>query len=416
MGSTAATFDFALKERYTNKQVVENLCFADRPLLGKMPRDTEFQGKGHPVPLIYRAPQGISVTLANAQTNAAINSGAAGPTKGFRFLVTAGDLAGSVEIGDKVIEMSRGNPGAFLQDKQVEIDGLYEQMSDQLAIALASDGGQSLGNSVGNVTTTTVTFANPADARNFEVDMNLEASLASGGAAADALLAGTAFVTAVDVDAGTITINALPGAWNAAGVLFLFRVGTFFGNTTNFILYGFRAYINSSPVSIYSSGARTADKQRMAGVVVPAADVAGLGIEQRIQILGSRLTGRGKGPGADSYVLHPEDWQTLAIALQSRGTRSLTDDSTSFGYEYLEVIAGGKRAKVYCDRFWPKALCGGLLMKTWTLFSMRELIHPLSGDGLQMLRKSTTNDYEYRLQAYPGLGCNAPGYNGRVPV
>jgi hypothetical protein len=33
-----------------------------------------------------------------------------------------------------------------------------------------------------------------------------------------------------------------------------------------------------------------------------------------------------------------------------------------------------------------------------------------------MLRYATTNDYELRLESFPQLVTNAPGYNGRVPV
>jgi hypothetical protein len=33
-----------------------------------------------------------------------------------------------------------------------------------------------------------------------------------------------------------------------------------------------------------------------------------------------------------------------------------------------------------------------------------------------MLRKATTNDYEFRLKSYPIHATNAPGYNGRIPL
>jgi hypothetical protein len=161
---------------------------------------------------------------------------------------------------------------------------------------------------------------------------------------------------------------------------------------------------------------RLTDRVCLAGMAVPSADLTGKGIEERIQILGSRLTGRGMAPGADSYFLNPEDWQNLAIALQSRGERSLSDDSAKFGYEYLSVIAGAKKAKVYADRYFPSGVVFGLKKDVWTLYSLEELVHTLKGDSLEMLRKSDANDYEYRLVSYPGLGCSAPGHNGRAPL
>ena len=419
MASTITTFDFALRDRYTNKQTVQNLCFADRVTLGKMPKDTEFQGRGHPIPVIIRSPLGIAVTLANAQTNATTNSGAAGNTKGVEFLITAGDLVGTVDIGEKVIRASRANPGAFLQNKTAEIDGLYGGVADDLARAIQGNGTNLLGVSP-NLVGTTITFTNPSDAMYFEVDMLLEASLADGSGAADALLAGTAYVTNRDLNAGTVTINALPGAWNGAGTLYLFRAGTFLGNVGNLITHGFGSYITSAaaPPALYgvSAAARLAEKQRLCGVVLPAASVAGLGKEVRMQMLGSQMTGRAKGPGGKFWTMHPEDWQDLAISLQSRGQRPLTDKSTSFGYEYLEIVAGGVRGEVYADRFNPKGKARCWRIQNWTLLTMGEMIGPQNGDGLTMLRKATTIDYEYRLLGFPGVGCEAPGWQGEVPV
>ena len=419
MASTINTFDFALKERYTNKQVVENLCFADRPMLGKISKDTEFQGSGHPVPVIIRSPLGLAVSLQNAQTNATGNSGIAGNVVGYQFMVTAGDFSGSVDIGEKAIRASRGNPGAFLQNKQAEIDGLYGGVSDVIAASQMGNGTNVLCVASAAPTTTTVTVTNPSDLMYIERDMLLEASTATGASASDALLAGTAYVASVNRDAGTFVLSALPAAWNGAAIYF-FRAGTFRGNVGNFIQEGFRSYIDSSgaPPDVYgvTAAQRLTDVQRLAGVYIPAGEIAGYGTEVRIQMLGARMTGRAKGPGAKVWSMHPEDWQNLAIALQSRGQRSLTDDSTNFGYQYLEVIAGGVRGEVYADRFNPRGLALAWHMPSWTQFSMGELVGTISGDGLQMLRKATTNDFEYRLVSFPGFGCNAPGWNGQVAV
>lgn len=408
MASTLTTFDFALKEWF-NSERIQQIIFSDRPFLGMVKKETEFQGSGHPVPILYKAPQGVAVGLTDAQSNKT-NVG------GLQFMITAGDVSAAVDIGDKVMKASRSNPGAFLQNKKTEIENLYEMVSDVIAIALAGNGGQSLGQASGAISTLTFTLTDKTDIHKFHVGMVLESSTGDGSDAAHTLDSGTATVTAVDLAAGTFTVNADP-SWGSNQ--YFFRRGMFYGDTTDFVMWGVQAYIwtdASTPVAIYSSGARMSDRVRLAGMAVPSADLTGLGIEERIQVLGSRLTGRGMAPGVDSYFLNPEDWQSLAIALQSRGERPLTDDTTSFGYQYLNVIAGAKKAKVFSDRYFPAGVCFGLKKDTWTLYSMEELIHTLKGDGLEMLRLSTANDYEYRLVSYPGLGCNAPGHNGRCPL
>jgi hypothetical protein len=106
----------------------------------------------------------------------------------------------------------------------------------------------------------------------------------------------------------------------------------------------------------------------------------------------------------------------LEIALNSRGIRQLTDDKTRFGFNVLQVGVAGTLVTIYPDRCVPKGTFFGLRQDTWTLWSMTEWLHPLAGDGLTMLRKSTTNDFEYRLESFPQLGQNAPGWNGRVPL
>lgn len=413
MASTVTTFDFALKEWF-NGERVENLIFADRPLLGRLKKETEFQGSGHPVPVISGVPQGVAVSLTDAQSNAT-------NITGVQFMVTAGDVSASVEIGDKVMKASRANPGAFLQNKKTEIEGLHGLVSDILAIAMAGNGGQSIGViGSGGWSSTTCTLEDPADVHKFHVGQVLVASANDGSSTSHTLLGSgaTATVTATDPAAGTITVDSVPGSWVAGS--YLFRRGMFFGNTTKFVSHGIASYVSNAaaPPALYSVSAadRLAYRQLLAGMSVPSADLTGKGIEERIQILGSRLTGRGKAPGADAYYMNPEDWQSLAIALQSRGQRALTDESTRFGYKYLEVIAGAKEAKVFADRYFPVGTVFGLREGTFTLYSLEELIHVLKGDGLDMLRKSGANDYEYRLVSYPGLGCNMPGHSGRAPL
>ena len=128
------------------------------------------------------------------------------------------------------------------------------------------------------------------------------------------------------------------------------------------------------------------------------------------------MTGRYKGPGPTHGFMNPEDWQNLSIALQSRGVRPLKDDTTRFNFMAIEVVMGGKLVKIYPDRFCPRGTFFALRMKDWTLHSMLKLIHPISQDGLVILRKSTANDYEYRTVSYPAMVTVAPGWSGRVGI
>lgn len=410
MASSLTTFAFAIKDRYNKASVVENLTMSESPLMAMISKDTDFAGDGTHIPLIYANPQGVSGALSRAQT---VSATTGGNIRGAKFILKAGDYLGAVSINDKLVQQSRNNMGAFLQNRAAEIDGLYTQMASDLATYMYGNSGNSIG-VVSSIASLVITLTEPTQTMNFEVGMQLERNTVDGSDGTTAATAETYTVTAVDRAGGTITIDATT---NLAATHFLFRKGTYRGNTGVFIFHGLQDFIwpDNSPPVIYSM-TRTADTQRLAGSRVNAADITGLGIEERLQVLGTYMTGRYKGPGPSHVFLNPEDWTNLSISLQSRGQRPLKDESTRFGFMAIECIMGGVQVKVYADRYCPKGTAFALRLKNWTLHSIKDLIHPIEEDGLTLLRNSTTNDYEYRLVSYPSLCTNAPGHSGRVAL
>jgi hypothetical protein len=141
-----------------------------------------------------------------------------------------------------------------------------------------------------------------------------------------------------------------------------------------------------------------------------------MGIEDRLQYLGAYMTGTYRTPPPDTLILNPLDWMKLAVSLQSQGIRDMKDEDTRFGFRVIEWNVGGTAVKVYSDSFFPRGTAFLLRKRHWKLHSMGPLIHPIEADGISLLRKATTDDYEYRLKSYPVLECNAPGYNGRVTL
>jgi hypothetical protein len=409
MASTLATFDFALKTRYTD-QKVENLTMADRPLFAMTKRNEDLSGTQLVIPLVHVNPQGAAGdALATAQTNAT-------NVVGKKFAITPGDYFAKVDIGDKVLVLSRGNAGAFLENQLAETDGLYEQVADNFAIYQWGAGGGALGQRA-SAATNVITLINPQDTLDFEEGMTVVASAGDGTGGSDALRAGSTTVASVQREAGTVTLTSAAGITSFADNDFLFRQGDFWGNTTVAIFKGVQAFVTSSsaPAALYGM-TRTTDPQRLAGCRVPATDLSGKNIEERIRLLGAYMSGRYKTPGGLTGFLHPEDWQNLETALAARGQRPLTDESTRFGFMKLQVVMGGKIVDIFPDRYTPKGTFFALRLQNWSFYSPGKLIQTVNGDGLTMLRKATTNDYEFRLKSYPIHATNAPGYNGRVAL
>ncbi len=407
MASTLATFDFALKERYTAKMVAD-LTFQNRPLLAKLPKDTNFEGDVEPIPVAYSDPQGVSATLANAQTGESNLTGQ-------KFNITVGEIDGVVSIGDKVMKASRGNAGAFLKNHIGEIDGIINQVANSMTVYLYGNGGNALGQRASE-TSEVITLTNIGDTVNFEVGMTIEGSLTDG--LTGAVRAGSTFVTAVNYEANTITVDDASDITGFADDDFIFRLGTH-GQTTGVdIVQGLSAWIPATAPSAtaFFGVDRTANITRLSGTRLLTTDVAGLDQEERHKRLCTRISSRGGGPGATDIFLNPEKWQDLEIGLASRGLRSVETKIGSFGYQTLELVAGGQKVAIWSDRFCPLSTGFALHMPSWKLKSMLGVPHFLNGDGLRMLRKGASNDYEVRVVAYPQLCTNRPGWSGRTPV
>jgi hypothetical protein len=415
MPSTISQFDAFLKN-YFNPQKVEDLTRAGKPFFGRIKKNEDVSGDQWNVPILWSNPQGLSGgSLANAQT-------ATGNIKGDKWAILMGDYFGTVSIGDKVIMASRNNAGAFLDNKTTEIEGLYEAFSNDLALYLFRNGGGSTGRiNATYVSGNVIGLADPRDTFNFEVNEYVQASAGDGTGASDAARAGNTFITGVDAVNGTITLSNAAGITGLAANDFLFRLGNIAsGGTGALIMHGVQAYITatSAPAALWGV-TRSTQVQRLSGCKVATADVNGKGIEERIQLLGAYMAGRFRAMtsgGSYECYLHPEDWQTLTISVQTRGIRPLEESDTKFGYEYIDVIAGGKRMKVFADPYCPKGNAFILRMDNWVLGSYGQLVRTLNGDGLTMLRAATTNSFEYRLQGYPEVSCNAPGFSGFVPM
>ena len=416
MGSTLTTFDALLKERYIDSSKVEELVYPQNVLLGRLEKrgDTGMVGSKMPIPIITTNPQGVGGVFSQAQANAS-NIGAN------EFLTTAGDYFGVIAIGDKVMKASRTNAGAFLENKITEIDGLYETAMDSLSLYAWGNGGQACGR-IGAIAGNVVTLQTPSDAANFEVNMSVVASSADGSTSTDALRdsGDSTTVSGINRATGEVTLTSVAAIAGLAVGDYLFREGDFFGDQGVIVLRGVQAYITATdtPGALWgvSAATRATDVQRWAGCRVDPASLAGKSIDQRIKALFSQMTGRFKAKAPTACYLHPEDFDTLETVMAAKGIRPLEDESTQFGYTKIDVMTASGRIPVYTDRHVPLGNCFALREENWWISSMGELLHVQNSDGLQMLRQSTTTDYEFRLLSYPILACNAPKNNGRIPL
>lgn len=423
MTQSLTSFSAFLKTRYTPEHI-QNVTEHERILYAKTPKDGNCSGEEYDEPIIVSNPQGIGATRAIVQTNQAqVQPGS--NLIGKKWRLTFGDYKAGVVVDEKTIRASKDDMGSFLRGKGAELDGLLEALADHYAILQYGDSGHSLGSFT--ISSGVCTLVNPDDIVNFQIGMQIQASANDGTSTGHSLLGSGSigYVGAVDINAGTFTVGsadanpvvaATPASWT--GTMFAFRVGDFGGGATpNVFFSGLGAWLTAAAPSATSwYGLDRTSSPYLSGVRLSATDIAGAGIEQRLKRLVTRCVGRWGGPGPNEIYINPEKWQNLADSLESRGQRPLDGKMATFGYQYLQLTAGGKKVDVLADRYAPFSTAWALAMKYWKFRSYGPIIDILRGDGNEMLRSTSTDTYEVRVVSFPVFSTPAPSYSGRVAL
>lgn len=419
MAHTVNTFDAFLKDNY-DKAEIARLVNEDHVALDMLDTGLKLTGRRWIVPFIDGNPQGLGATVAGAQAGAQ-QAGTGGSIQGDEWTITYGDYSAHVEIADKVMAVSASDMGAFFEDKKEEIDGLYRSFADTMSSYILRDSGHALGSFT--ISSGVCTLVNKSDIVQFEKGMILAVSANDGTSTAHALLtANLGYVIAVNYNAGTFTVSATangaagtPTDWT--GTMYAFRSTDFGGGATpNRIILGYGAWCPAAdPTSTVFEGInRAIDPLRRGGVRLTAAEVAGLGIEQRIKRLSVRMASR--GIAGKKVLLHPEQWQALADSLEARGNRSLDQKVGQFNFASLKLATPRGTVDIFADKFMPIDAAYMFDPQYIKLGSVDGFPKVVNGDGLTMLRKSDANTYEYRLVTYPAYCHKRPSACGRVPL
>ncbi len=425
-GSTSTLLDGFLKDNY-DKEETARLVNDEHPYLDMVGTDKRGTGRRWIIPFIDGNPQGHAATVAGAQ--AAAESAMVGSViSGDDWQIPWGDYSDHVDIGHKVMAQTASDMGAFFEDKKEEIDGLYRGFADVMERYALGDSGHTL--TAGGFTESTgvCTCTNITEIVNFEKGMLIQASAAAGLSTSDSLLGSGSigYVYAVNYNTGVFTVgtsaaNAIantagtPASWT--GTMYAFRNTDFGGTTTpNVIITGYGAW---NPVSDPSSTTfmginRAIDIVRRSGVRLTATQCLGLGVEDRIKKLCTAMGYLGKP--ARKAMLHDIQWLALANSLEGRGQRPIENKVGSFSFPSLQLASPRGTVDVFSNRFMPPDTVYAFDPKGISLASLSGFPEVINGDGLDMLRKSDANVYEYRLYTGPGYAHRRPNMTGRAPL
>lgn len=394
------SFAAALKQHYTADRV-ENMVYADNPLLALMPKMESFGGKNLPIPIIYGNPQGASAVFATAQankTNSQLKD----------FVLTRNSFYSLASISNEVLEASKGNQNAFMEAATVEIDGAIQAATRQLAIAMYGSGSGSIGQVANSsFATTSLQLSQVEDVTNFEVGMKLQVSATDGGGS---VRAGTLTIVGVDRDAGTITtsVNLSTGIAAIAQNDHIFVEGNY-----DAMIKGLRAWVPDSAPSAtpFFGVVRTADSTRLGGIRF---DASAMPIEEGLIAAASRAAREGAKP--THCMIHYSDFADLEKALGSKV--QYVDLKVNADVGFRGIVVNGPRGpiKVIPDQNCPAGRAFMLQLDTWKLYSLGKAPKILDADGMKMLRENSADAVEVRVGYYAQLGCRAPGWNCNIKL
>ncbi len=409
MGLDLTTFEFAMKQLYTDAKV-RKLVYTDRPLHALLPKYEDATGENIPTPLLYGNPQARSANFGVAQSQAANAS-----SKGVKFLVTRVKDYAFATIDGETLKASANDPGAFMTASSTEFDGAMNSLANSLAIAEYGDGSGTVGNASVEPTeaaTTVIQLSSPEAVTNFEVGQVLNIlSLASGCVqkSTDGVTLNMP-VTAVDRDNGILTIGA---TYSASGTIaagdFIFAQGD-----RGSKLKGLSAWL---PAVAPTAGDnffgvdRSADVTRLAGIRF---DGRGMPIEDAL-VQGIRR-GEREGAKISHIFVNFKRWAELEISLGAKVVYcdAAAQDVADVGFRGIRIQGSKGFVNVIADHNCPDDVAYCLQMDTWQLLSLGRCVDYIDDDGKTILRQPTADGIEARFRYIAQLRCFAPGYNVRV--
>ncbi len=405
----------ALKELYTDsKEYMKDLVYKENPFFALVPKDESpdgFAGKYIPVPLIYGTPQGRSHTFAKAQTNQTAAKDAAF----FVYRISDYEI---VTITNELLEATKNNAGAFVDQAKLQMDTGFRNSSNNIAFELFGSGTASRGSigTYGNVSAAiSIVLSNPSESVNFEVGMTLRASATDGGAVS----ADTAVVDSINRATGAIEAtcsDASPAAEWATGAYLtvdgdLPTAGA--SSTGSYLaLSGLAAWVPvTAPGAMDSfwNVNRSVDPTRLAGCRY---DGRAYTIEEAITNALSFLNREGGRP--DLCIM---DFASFAALINSLGAKvqyvQVKHDEVDVAFEGVTFVSAYGRVTVLADRSCPPQRAYLLTMSTWKLRSLGKVPHILTYglEGLEGLRVGDADALEIRIGYYGNLICSAPGWN-----
>lgn len=372
----------------------------------------------------YSNPAGRAHTFANAQ-----NQQTASDVVSF-FVYAVQDYQ-LVTITNLLMEQTKSNAGAFVDEASRTLDNGFRNISNNMAFELFAGGTASRGQiSAAGVSYSapnlTITLSNPQTVVQFETGMTLQATATDGGAALQNV-SGTIDaiqLTSVNRGSGVIIGTVVQGApqssWGASDYLqVLGDIGISGSGTIAGMLglSGLSAWV--PPVDPPSNDNfwgvnRSADPTRLGGLRYNASS-------QSISegITNALAYGNREGASFDLIILDFVSYSTLVNELGAKVQYVMLEhDEVEVAFEAIHFHSAYGKIPILADRSCQAQTAWCLTRDTWKLRTLGKAPHILTYgmEGLEGLRVGSADALEIRIAYYGNLICSAPGYNMQVAL
>lgn len=421
--ATASNQVAALKELYTGDDFMKDLVYKKNPFLALVPKDESpsgFAGKYIPVPLVYGTPQGRSATFADAQNNQTAPSLAS-------FFVYRVSNYQLVTITNELLEATKDNAAAFVDEAKLAMDTGFRNISNDLALDLYSSGDGVRG-TISAISSGVITLDDPGSVVNFEVGMVLVSFSISGTTYTQSTSTASGYVVAVNRSAGTVTVSATAGGaagtptnWSTSfpklGVSGDVAFGALAARTSYLKVTGLAGWFPTTAPSASESfwGVDRSVDSRLYGVI--AQNTSSETIEEAL-IDGASLVAR-EGGQPDMCFMNFTSYAALEKSLGAKVQYvDVKHEEADIAFAGIRIHAPYGPITIIPDRNCPQKTAYLLQMDTLKFRSLGKAPHILTYglEGLEGLRVGSADALEIRIGYYGNLICNAPGWNCVVPL
>lgn len=408
----------ALKELYTGDDYMKDLVYKKNPLLALMPKDESpsgFAGKYIPVPLVFGTPQGRSATFSNSQNNQT-------PPQISSFFVYRVRNYQLATITNELIEATKDNAGAFVDESKLVMDTSFRNISNDLALDIFSAGAGIRG-TYSSITAGVIQLSDVNQIVNFEVGMSLVSFSVAANVYTQSTAGAIGYAIAINRSLGQLTVSATPGGaagtptnWSTAFPTLAVQGDLTFGTITlqtSFLkVSGLAAWL---PITAPVSGDnfwgvdRSQDVTRLAGVRFNGTNES---IEEAL-IDASSLVAR-EGGQPDMCFMNFASYSALEKSLGAKVQYvDVKHEEADIAFAGLRIHAPYGPITIIPDRNCPSQTAYLLQLDVWKLRSLGRAPHILTYglEGLEGLRVGDADALEIRIGYYANLICSAPGWN-----